>query len=246
MRLPQSRHYLMSRFVRARNEVHCSGTVTELLLEFRAAVLASDRSAPVQFVEVGAGFGDCMLAAASLLPAGKFRGIAFEPVPVMAASMKDTMWINGLDASIPNQSSVEVRSVAVSNTSALTRIAVGAGEDGEDGIVKMATSTLDAELASLEAPVDLLTIMVNSLYLRVLVGARRMLRLSKIKCILINGNTNLDEERGSYESFLMSMGYRRCGDFAWSAVSFISCKFCCPRKGGSPTCQKLDEFHGAS
>ena len=232
IRLPTTRKNPMSNFVRGRKEVHCGLKISSLLWQFRKALEVSRVGERMYFVEVGAGFGDCMLSAAAIIPNGRLRGIAFEAHPVLAAAMRDTMWINGLSSLESNESSVEVRHMALSNTSkgrvkAYTEI---------DEVQWIRASTLDAELALGHPYIDLLTVFVNHFYLAVLQGAERILRAGLALCLaILRGYPGVIEDNPGLNSFLIGVGYRNCGGSFWSPEGEGSCQRCCPHWALSAT-----------
>merc|ERR1711982_70751 len=85
MRVIRARHSYMSDLVRRRGELHCHRRVIRFLWNLSQVMITKGIFSPrAVFVEVGSSLGDCMLAAAALLPEGSLHGVAFEAEPLSA------------------------------------------------------------------------------------------------------------------------------------------------------------------
>eukprot|EP00929_Paragymnodinium_shiwhaense_P115412 TRINITY_DN84262_c0_g1_i1.p1 TRINITY_DN84262_c0_g1~~TRINITY_DN84262_c0_g1_i1.p1 ORF type:complete len:638 (-),score=63.47 TRINITY_DN84262_c0_g1_i1:45-1958(-) len=215
IRLLRSRASWMSDVSRGRGELHCSFSFLYRMKKFGEANTAKQ---PVLIVEVGASLGDCMLAAAALIPDGQLRAYAFEADRPSAAVLAETLQLNGLDVVAENRSWVQVRQALLSNESGhavpISRSHIGIKLIREAQSIgntpHVLTQTLDDALAdNVEGVIDIMHIFANSADLLVVQGAARLLKAQRVRCLIAtmsNKTLMTMEVQPQVEAF----GYKLC------------------------------------
>eukprot|EP00931_Biecheleriopsis_adriatica_P016378 TRINITY_DN12085_c0_g1_i4.p1 TRINITY_DN12085_c0_g1~~TRINITY_DN12085_c0_g1_i4.p1 ORF type:complete len:559 (+),score=64.94 TRINITY_DN12085_c0_g1_i4:80-1756(+) len=154
----ERRPNLMSDNVRNRCGIMCNSRILEVLYRFRDSRM-------VKYVDIGAAIGDCMLAAATIVPAGKLSGVAFEANGNFARIIKMSANINGFAGkdAWKNSSKIRVRNLALGRPGQkfqqgmTTHAGFIRGRTGP----RIRTSTLDLQMRGLGWHIDILSIFVN-------------------------------------------------------------------------------------
>jgi FkbM family methyltransferase len=161
---------------------------------------ATQENSEIVFVEVGAHLGDAALFACELFsrtPQKTAKIIAFEPNPDVFKYFQESIILNGYEHLIDARNKAlsyepGEGSFAPFLTSSVHSTLAGrspfASEDLQATVTKVPLSTLDLELASLHARIDLLMIHTNGAELDVLYGAKETLKKTNAVKIRFYGN----------------------------------------------------------